>query len=299
MDRLQLMMVFIAVAEEESFARGATRINMSAPAVTRAIAALETRLGVKLLTRTTRYVRVTDTGQQYLDHARRIVAEVDAADEAIVALDAAPQGHLAMTASVLFGKRFVAPAIVDYLTRYPDTDISAMFVDRMVNLIEENVDVAVRIGALPDSSMNAVGVGHVHNVVCASPAYLAEHGTPREPRDLLNHIIVHASAISAQPDWKFVCDGQPLALRVYPRLVVSGGDTAIDMVASGFGVTRVQSYLVAQQIEAGELTIILADCACPPQPVHILYREGRQASAKIRTFVDFMSAHLRTQAALR
>src|SRR5471030_739077 len=119
MDRLQLMSVFIAVAEEESFARGAARINMSAPAVTRAIAALETRLGVKLLTRTTRYVRVTDTGQQYLDHARRIVREVDAADEAIVALDAAPQGHLAMTASVLFGKRFVAPAVVEYLKRYP------------------------------------------------------------------------------------------------------------------------------------------------------------------------------------
>jgi len=299
MDRLQLMSVFIAVAEEESFARGAARINMSAPAVTRAIAALETRLGVRLLTRTTRYVRVTDAGQQYLDHARRIVREVDAADEAIVALDAAPQGHLAMTASVLLGKRFVAPVIVDYLRRYPGTDISAIFVDRLVNLIEENVDVAVRIGELPDSSMNAIGVGHVHNVVCASPAYLAEHGAPATPKDLLNHIVVHASAISAQPDWKFISDGQPLALRMYPRLVVSGGDTSIDMVASGFGITRVQSYLVMQQIEAGELTVLLGEFACPPQPVHILYREGRQASAKIRTFVDFMAAHLRKEAALR
>lgn len=298
MDRLQLMSVFVAVAEEESFARGAARINMSAPAVTRAIAALETRLGVKLLTRTTRYVRVTDAGQQYLDHARRIVRDVEAADEAIVALDAAPQGHLAMTASVLFGKRFVAPAIVEYLKRYPGTHISAMFDDRIVNLIEENVDVAVRIGVLPDSSMNAVGVGTVHSVVCASPAYLAEHGTPTEPQDLLNHIVVHASAVSSQPDWKFVRNGQPLSLRVYPRLVVSEGDTAIDMVASGFGITRVQAYLVAKQVEAGELTVLLADFNCQPQPVHILYREGRQASAKVRTFVDFMAGHLRSEAAL-
>jgi len=298
MDRLQLMSVFIAVAEEESFARGAARAGLSAPSATRAIAALETRLGVKLLNRTTRYVRVTDAGQRYLDHARRIIGEVDAADAAMIALDAAPSGHLAVTASVMFGKRFIAPAIVDYLNRYPGTDISAVLVDRVVNLMEEGVDVAVRIGELPDSSMNAIRVGQVHSVVCAAPSYLDEHGTPATPQDLLNHIVVHESGASAAPDWKFVCDGRDLALRVYPRLMVSAADTAIDMVCSGFGLTRVQSYLVAPHVAAGALQVVLADYARPPLPVHVLYREGLQAPPKIRTFVDFIAARLRADPAL-
>lgn len=295
MDKLQVMSVFVAVAEEESFARGAARINMSAPSATRAIASLESRLGVKLLTRTTRYVRVTDAGQRYLDQARKIISDIEAADESIVAIDAAPHGHLAVTSSVMFGKRFVAPAIVDYLNRYPGTDISALFVDRMVNLIEESIDVAIRIGELPDSSMNAIRVGYVNAVVCASPAYLAEHGTPAVPQDLKNHIVVHDSGGSPTPEWKFEFEGETLALRLFPRLVVSGGDTAIEMVLNGFGVTRVQSYLVAPLIESGALQVILSEYTHAPQPVHILYREGRQASAKIRTFVDFMIGELRAE----
>lgn len=298
MDKLQEMSVFIAIAEEESFARGAARINLSAPSATRAIAALEGRLGVKLLNRTTRFVRVTDAGQRYLDHARKIIRDIEAADDSIIAIDAAPHGHLAVTASVMFGKRFVAPAIVDYLNRYPGTDISAVFVDRIVNLIEEGVDVAVRTGELPDSSMNGICVGYVHTMVCASPAYLAEHGTPETPQDLKNHIVVHESGTSATPDWKFEAGGQPLVLRLFPRLVVSGADTAIEMVASGFGVTRVQSYLVAPLIESGALKVILSEFGHAPQPVHVLYREGRQASTKIRTFVDFMIARLRADSVL-
>lgn len=298
MDRLQLMSVFIAVAEEESFARGAARAGLSAPSATRAIAALEGRLGVQLLNRTTRHVRATDAGQRYLDHARRIIGAVDAADAEMVALDAAPSGHLTVTASVALGKRFLAPAIVDYLNRYPGTDISALFVDRVVNLLEEGVDVAVRIGELPDSSMNAIRVGQVHTVVCAAPAYLAEHGTPASPQELLNHIVVHESGVSSTPDWKFLQDGRELTVRVYPRLIVSGADTAIDMVANGFGITRVQSDLVAPLLAAGELQVILAAYEPASKPVHILYRAGLQAPAKVRTFVDFLSARLRAEPAL-
>ncbi|MDD1629788.1 MAG: LysR family transcriptional regulator, partial [Methylococcaceae bacterium] len=153
MDRLHLMTVFVAVAEEESFAGGSRRLGMSPPAVTRAIAALEDRLGVKLLTRTTRYVRVTDAGNRYLDDARRIIAELDEADEAAAGINAEPRGHLAVTAPVLFGRIFVIPGIVDYLQRYPDMEVSAVFLDRVVNLLEEGFDVGVRIGELPDSSM--------------------------------------------------------------------------------------------------------------------------------------------------
>ncbi|MEI7995874.1 MAG: LysR family transcriptional regulator [Methylococcaceae bacterium] len=158
MNRLHLMTVFVAVAEEESFAGGARRLEMSPPAVTRAIAALEDRLGVKLLTRTTRYVRVTDAGNRYLDDARRIIGEMDEADEAAAGINAEPRGHLAVTAPVLFGRMFVIPGIVDYLQRYPDMEVSAVFIDRVVNLLEEGFDVGVRIGELPDSSMRAIRV---------------------------------------------------------------------------------------------------------------------------------------------
>ena len=174
MDRFQLMTVFVAVAEEESFAGGARRLSMSPPAVTRAIAMLETRLGIKLLTRTTRHVRATDAGLRYLDSARRILADAEEADEAAAGIHAAPRGQLAVTAPVLFGSMFVTPAIVGYLERYPDVTLNAVFLDRVVNLLEEGLDVGVRIGELPDSSMRAIPVGHVRRVVCAAPDYLAK-----------------------------------------------------------------------------------------------------------------------------
>ena len=161
MDRLYLMTVYVAVAEEQGFAAGARRLGMSPPAVTRAVAALEERLGVKLLDRTTRHVRVTEAGQRYLDDARRIIAEVDEADDAVAGINAAPRGHLTVTAPVLFGRLYVMPGIVDYLQRYPAMNISTVFVDRVTNLLEEGIDVGIRIGELPDSSMRAIPVGQV------------------------------------------------------------------------------------------------------------------------------------------
>ena len=184
MDRFHLMNVFVAVAEEQGFAGGARRLGMSPPAVTRAIATLEDRLGVKLLNRTTRFVRATDAGMRYLESSRRILAEADEADEAVAGVHAAPRGHLAVTAPVLFGNLYVMPGIVDFLNRYPDASVSALFLDRVVNLLEEGLDVGVRIGDLPDSTMRAIPVGFVRRVVCASPRYLKKHGEPREPSEL-------------------------------------------------------------------------------------------------------------------
>lgn len=253
MDRLQLMTVFVAVAEEQSFAGGARRLNMSPPAVTRAIAALEDRLGVKLLTRTTRYVRVTDAGQRYLEDARRIISEVDEADEAAAGINAEPRGQLAITAPVLFGKLFVIPGIVDYLQRYPDMEISAVFLDRIVNLLEEGFDVGIRIGELPDSSMKAIRVGYIRRVVCASPDYLAKHGAPQKPSDLTNHLVVASSAVSPAMEWKFA---QGLAVRVKPRLTVTSNDSAIEAVLLGMGLTRLLSYQIASHQASGRLQTI-------------------------------------------
>ncbi len=298
MDRLHLMTVFVAVAEEESFAGGARRLGMSAPAVTRAIAALEDQLRVKLLDRTTRFVRTTEAGQRYLDDARRILGEVDEADEAAVGVNAEPRGHLAITAPALFGKLFVLPVIVEFLQRYPAVEVSALFLDRVVNLLEEGLDVGVRIGELPDSSMKALRVGSVRRVLCASPGYLEKHGTPHSPAALSGHSIIAATAVSPTAEWKFGQGSTSSAVRVKPRLTVSNNDAAIEAVLLGFGITRLLSYQVAPQLASGRLKIILGGYEPAPMPIHVLHREGRYASAKVRSFVDLMAVRLREDNAL-
>lgn len=298
MDRFNSMGVFVAVAEEQGFAAAARRLHMSPPAVTRAVAALEERLGVRLLNRTTRYVRTTDAGQRYLDDARRILAEVDAADEATAGVNAEPRGHLAVTAPVLFGRMFVMTGIVEYLERYPDTEVSAVFLDRLVNLLEEGLDVAVRIGELPDSSLRALRVGTVRRVLCASPQYLQQHGLPRMPGDLNKHSIIASLAGNSAFDWHLDTPDGVRPLRIHPRLTVTTNDAAIEAALHGFGIARSLSYQVAQQVDSGELEIVLTECEPAPWPIHIVHREGPYAAAKIRTFVDLMAERLRADPAL-
>jgi DNA-binding transcriptional LysR family regulator len=298
MDRFHLMNVFIAVAEETGFAAGARRLQMSPPAVTRAVATLEEHLGVKLLNRTTRHVRATQAGERYLDDARRILAAADAADEAAAGVSAKPRGHLAVTAPALFGRMFVIAGIVDYLQRYAQTKVSAMFVDRVVNLLEEGLDVGVRIGELPDSSMRALKVGSVRLLLCASPAYLQQRAIPQTPDDLLEHSMIASSAGSGLFDWRFVSARGTRTLRVEPRLTVTTNDAAIEAAVHGFGITRLLSYQVAPQLAAGALKVVLSDHEPPPRPVHIVHREGRYATATVRAFVDLLAARLRADSAL-
>jgi DNA-binding transcriptional LysR family regulator len=298
MDRFHLMAVFVAVAEEESFAGGARKLGMSPPAVTRAIALLEQRLGVQLLTRTTRFVRATDAGLRYLEHARRIVAEANEADEVAAGVHAEPRGQLAVTAPVLFGRMFVMPSMLQYLQRFTAVSISALFLDRVVNLLEEGQDVGIRIGELPDSSMKAIGVGHVRRVVCASPAYLKAHGIPNTPADLARHSVIAASPVSPALDWKFAQGRKTASVRLSARLSVTSNDAAIVAAAQGFGITRLLSYQVAPYLASGQLKAVLNDYEPPRLPIHVLHSEGRQASAKVRTFVDLLVENLRADQAL-
>ncbi len=295
MDRLHLMTVFVAVAEEESFAGGSRRLAMSPPAVTRCIAALEARLGVKLLDRTTRYVRVTEAGQRYLDDARRIIAEVDEADEAVVGINATPKGHLTVTAPVLFGRMYVTPLMVDYLNAYRHMDISALFLDRVVNMMEEGVDVGIRIGELPDSTMKALKVGYVRRVLCAAPSYLQQHNTPQHPQQLLQHKIISASNISPSVEWKFKQNNELTSIRIKPRLVLTTNDAAIEAAMAGFGITRLMSYQIAPQLAHNTLQIILPEYELAPLPVHVIHREGRHKSARVRSFFDVMVEGLRAK----
>lgn len=298
MDRLHLMTVFVAVAEAESFSAAARRLSMSAPAVTRAISTLEKRLGVRLLTRTTRFVRTTEAGQRYLDDARRIIAEADEADEAASGINATPRGRLMLTAPVLFGRLFVTPIVVDYLQRYPEVTVSALFVDRVVQLVEEGLDVGVRIGKLPDSSLQAIKVGQVRRVLCASPAYLEQHGLPHAPEDLDQHVLIATSGISPHPQWKFLRDGQPVSLKVNPRLTLATNDSAIEAARRGLGIARLLSYQVAPMLADGQLQIVLGEYETAALPIHVIHREGRQSAAKVRSFVDMAVERLRADPSL-
>ena len=298
MDRFHLMNVFIVVAETRGFASGARKLGMSPPAVTRAVASLERHLGVKLLNRTTRHVRTTEAGQRYLEDARRVMAEVDAADAAVSGINAEPRGHLAITAPAMFGRMFVTPIIVEYLERFPETEISTLFLDRNVNLLLEGIDIGLRIGELPDSSMRALRVGSVRQVVCASPEYLRCHGRPSRPHDLADHSLILSSAVSDIPSWSFNTGQGPRSQRIKPRLTVSTNDAAVEAALRDFGITQLLSYQVADHVGAGKLEIILDEFETEARPVHIVHREGRYASATARSFIDFIADRLRVDGAL-
>lgn len=298
MDRFTELQVFVAVAEAEGFAAGARKLGISPPVATRAVADLEARLGVKLLTRTTRYVRATDAGKHYLDDAKRILNGLSEADAVAAGINGQPSGHLTITAPVLFGKLFVQPCVLEYLNSYPDTTVSALYLDRVVNLMEEGLDVGVRIGALADSSLRAIRVGTVRRVLCAAPAYLIRAGTPQTPQQLSQHSIIASSGIGDSGiggEWHF-SGGQHL--RIKPRLSVTSNDAALAAALAGFGITRLMSYQIAAQVTAGTLVILLPEYETSPLPIHIVHREGRYASAKIRCFLDLLTTRLRADQAL-
>ena len=298
MDRFHQLQVYVAVAEEEGFAAAARRLQLSPPAVTRAVAALEDVLGVKLLDRTTRHVRVTESGRRYLDDARQVLAGLEAADEAAAGVNAEPQGHLAVTAPVMFGRLFVMPGIVDYLRQYPAMEVEAVFLDRSVNLLEEGLDIGVRIGELPDSSMRAVRVGSVRHVLVAAPAYLEQHGSPQVPQDLQQHSLIASAAGSFGRGWRFSDTAGEYPLKIGARLTVTSNDAAIDAALAGFGISRLLSYQVTKEVEAGSLQVLMPQYEPPAYPVHILHRENRHASAKVRAFIDLLAKRLRSEQCL-
>ncbi|WP_395589311.1 LysR family transcriptional regulator [Pseudomonas sp. TR47] len=295
MDQIHLMKVFVAVGELESFAAAARRLDISPAAVTRAVSALEDMLGVKLLLRTTRSVRLTQAGGRYLEDTRHILASISEANEAAAGINATPKGELAVTAPILFGKKFVMPSIVRYLQRYPEVDVSAYFLDRIVNMVEEGMDVAVRIGPLPDSGLKALRVGRVRRMLCASPEYLARHGVPQHPSDLPAHAVIATTNLSPRVGWRFGVTDEPTLVRIKPRLTVTSNDGAIAAAVGGLGIARLLSYQVVDEIASGQLQVLLADYEEAPWPIHVLHRESKHGSAKVRMFVDLLAHELRAQ----
>lgn len=296
MARFRELSTFLAVAEEGAFNAAARRLHISPPAVTRLVTALETRLGVRLFNRTTRQVVLTEAGTRLRADAARVLADLEEAEASAAGDHDAPRGNLQMTAPVLFGQHFIAPIVRDYLDRFPNVTASLVFVDRMVDLIDEGLDVGVRIGELPDSSLTALKVGHVRRVVVASPDYLAQFGIPPDPNALKHHRIIDPTATGDSGSiWVFEGDGGRHAVRLAPALKINTMAAAIDAALNGWGISRVLSYQVASNIAGGELVEILKSHEMRQMPIHLVHHEGRRAAAKIRTFVDMAAARLRAQ----
>lgn len=288
MDRIETMQAFVTVADHKGFAPAARKLGLSASAVTRMVAALEERVGARLLQRTTRSVMLTDAGERFLERARRILADVEEAEGAVQAERMQPTGRLVVSAPLGFGRRHVTPLMSTYLKRYPDVAGDLRLSDRMVNLVEEGIDIAVRIGHLPDSSLVARAVGDMRRMVVASPDYLAAHGEPRHPFEIAAHRIVHFGALSAAPDWRFVEDGQEVRVACAPRFTTNSADAAIFHVEQGGGLTRVLAYQAAEGLASGRLKAVLVDYEIPPLPIHLVYPTSRLLSAKVRAFVDLV-----------
>ncbi len=293
MDRTEGLAIFAEVAERGSFAKAARRLGRSPTAITRAIAELEARLGVRLFNRTTRAVGITEAGARFLAGARRVLADLDEIERAAAGEGTAPRGELRITAPILFGRLHVLPIVIEFLDRFRDVSVALTLLDRPVDLVEEGLDVAVRIGALAESSAIATRVGAVRQIVVAAPAYLAQRETPQAPADLGAHAIIAFSGISGTERWPFRDKRGEANVAIKPRLIVTTAEAAIDAAKAGFGVTRVLSYQAADDIARGALLRVLLGYEGDELPIHLLYPGGRHPPPKLRAFLDFAMSRLR------
>ena len=293
MDRLDAMRDFVAVADRGGFAEAARRPRLSPAAVTRAVAALEDRLGLVLFHRTTRSVRLTERGAIYLKTCRQILADIEDGERRARGQDAAPRGLLTIAAPILFGRLHVLPIVESLLHAHPGLAVRLTLSDRDVHLAEGGVDVAVRIGELADSALIAIKVAEVRRVLVASPAYLRARGTPANPEALAGHDLIVFEGIEATSEWRFGPAGGT-AFKVLPRLTVNNGDAAIAAAEAGLGVTRAVSYQVREGLAAGRLCLVLHDLAPPSIPVSLLHLASRQGSANLAAFLSAARERFRT-----
>jgi DNA-binding transcriptional LysR family regulator len=297
MDRLEAMSIVLAVAEAGSLSAAARHLNTPPATVSRKIAELEQHLRAKLFDRSTRKLTLTDSGLSYVAALKRILGDLSEADRAATGEYTKPTGELTVTAPVGLGRLHLIPILAEFLRAYPDIDIRLVLADRILGLPEDHVDVALRIGTLPDSRLIALRLGTIRRVVCASPAYLEARGTPRTPDDLAGHDFIVYEGFLGPDVWKFVRDGAEVAITVQPRLVVSNLDAACDAARAGIGLTRAFSHYVEAAVEAGTLTTVLDDFEPPTRPVSFVYAAGRFLPIKLRAFLDFAAPRLRARLA--
>jgi DNA-binding transcriptional LysR family regulator len=296
MDRLESMTMLVAAVEAGSLSATARRLGTPLATVSRKVSELESHLGTRLLNRSSRRLTLTDAGQSYLTACKRILDQITEAERAAMGEYSAPKGDLVLTAPLVFGRIHVLPVVAEFLRTYPEIDVRMLLSDRVTNLLDDHVDVAVRIGALPDSSLMAARIGEVRRVVCASPAYLAARGTPRKPEELSDHDCVTFDVLNAPQAWRF--KGKKKAdtlVPIHARLAVNTAEAAIDAAIAGIGFTHVLSYQIANAERAGTLVRVLRAFEPDAMPIHLVHGGQQPLPRKLRAFVDFAAPRLKAR----
>ncbi len=293
-DRFDTMSILVRVVDEGSLTAGARALRMPIATVSRRISELEEKLGTELLLRSPRGLSLTDTGTAYLAACRRILEDLAEAERCASGEFTAPRGTLTLTAPVVFGRLHVLPSINAFLRAYPEVDVRLELTDRPVNLHDEHLDMAVRIGPLSDSALIARKVGEIRSVVCVSPAYLSEHGKPRTPGDLSAQNCITFQSLMAPQTWTFGAGRREQTVPIHSRLTVNTAESAIDAAEAGLGFTRVLSYQIAKALRAGRLVTVLEDWEPEPWPVSLIYEPRALVPQKLRAFIDFAAPRIAT-----
>jgi DNA-binding transcriptional LysR family regulator len=295
MDRLEAMSIVLAVVEAGSLSAAARRRGTPLASVSRKVSDLETHLGTRLLNRSSRRITLTDAGRSYVAACRRILEEVEEAERSASGEYSAPKGDLTITAPIVFGRLHVLPIVIEFLAAYREIDVRIMLADGIANLLEDQIDLAVRIGELPDSSLVATRVGLIRRVVCGSPAYFAARGIPRSPDELASHDCIAFEGLTSPRTWTFRKGKSDRSVTIHSRLIVNTAEAAIDAAVAGVGVTRVLSYQIADAIRAGTLAVALQEFEPAPWPVSLIYAGQGLLPLKLRAFLDFAAPRLKAR----
>jgi DNA-binding transcriptional LysR family regulator len=295
MDRLEAMSILVASAEAGSFSAAGRQLGVPLPTISRKIAELEAHLNTRLLVRTTRKLSLTEAGLAYIAACKRILEQVDEAESQAAGEYTVPRGTLTMTAPIVLGRLHVVPVVNEFLANFAQINVYLTLSDHTISLVDEHIDLAVRVGALPDSTLIATKVGEIRRVVCGSPAYFAAHGTPKTPGDLKEHMCVTFTALASGMTWIFNPRGSKTSkgVRPYCRLKINTAESAIDAAIAGLGVTNVLSYQIAQPVAEGKLKVILQDYEPDPIPVHLVHAGHAILPLKLRRFTEFAASRLR------
>jgi len=297
MDKLDSMAVLLAAAQGGSLSAASRALGMPLATVSRKVSELEAHLRTKLVTRSSRKLSLTDAGQSYVAACKRIMEEIEEAERAAAGEYAAPRGDLTITTPVVFGRLHVLPVMTSFLRAYPEISARMIFADRVVNLFEEPMDGAVRIGPLEDSSLIAAKIGSIRRVVCGSPAYFAEKGKPEVPQDLAGHDCITFEGLMSPKSWAFQSGKAQLSVPIRSRLIVTSAEAAVDAAAAGLGVTRVLFYQIADALKTGKLVTVLEDFEPAPASVSLVYRGEGLLPQKLRAFLDFATPRLKARVA--
>jgi DNA-binding transcriptional LysR family regulator len=293
MDRLDAMAVVVTVGEAGSLSAAARHLGMPLPTVSRKVSDLEAHLRVRLFNRSTRLLTLTEAGRAYVAASKRILEDVSLAEQAACGEFSSPRGDLVISAPIVFGRLHVLPTVTEFLKSHPQVNVRLVLSDRVINLLEDHVDLAIRIGNLPDSGLVATRCGSTRRVVCASPAYLSEHGAPKHPTDLASHASIVFEGLTSPDIWVFKGDRSDVSVPIRPKLIVNTAEAAVDAATAGVGITRVLSYQVERAVADGTLVTVLKRFEPRPVPVSVVYPDQRRLPLKVRAFLDFAVPRLR------